>query len=128
VILVLTDGVSATLGNVALPPAASLSGVKIFLYKLPWSDGHEDIYLANSTLIPQLCAVGGHFEPVVKNLENPLLVLNKYFSYLANLKRVETGGMPQYSPIYQSYEQFGGNLITAVTKPSTYIQALISIC
>jgi len=67
---------------------------------------------------------GANFEPIVKNLENPLLVLGKYFSYLANLKRMETDGMPQYSPIYQSYEKFGGNLITAVAKPST----ILSIC
>lgn len=115
VILVLTDGVFATLGNVTLP-TAKLSGVKVFLYKLPRSNDTNDS-LSNSTLTQQLCAVGGHFEPIRKNLENPLLVLSKYFSYLANLKRIETNGKPQYSAIYQDFEHIGGN-ITSVSKPT----------
>ncbi|KAG0589026.1 hypothetical protein KC19_2G286600 [Ceratodon purpureus] len=115
VILVVTDGVFATLGNVTLP-STNLTGVKVFLYKLPQSDDNN-IFLAGNTLVQQLCAVGGHFEPILKNLENPLLALHKYFSYLANLKRILTGGRPQYGYVYQDFEQIGGNIIT-VTKPA----------
>ncbi|KAG0614684.1 hypothetical protein M758_6G195700 [Ceratodon purpureus] len=116
-IVVITDGVFATLGsNVALPTAElSDSGVKIFIYKLR-QPNDNNIFLINNTLIQQLCALGGHFEPILKNLENPLLAFQKYFSYLANLNRVLTNGRPQYSYIYEDIEGIGGN-ITTLCKP-----------
>ncbi|KAG0627939.1 hypothetical protein M758_2G239800 [Ceratodon purpureus] len=124
VILVITDGVFATLGNVTLP-STNLTDVKVFLYKLPQSDDNN-ISLAGNTLVQQLCAVGGHFEPILTNLENPLLALHKYFSYLANLKRILTGGRPQYSFVHHDFEQIGGNIILII-KPVFFGDNLIGV-
>ncbi|KAG0589022.1 hypothetical protein KC19_2G286500 [Ceratodon purpureus] len=124
VILVITDGVFATLGNATLPSTNS-TDVKIFLYKLPQSNDNN-ISLAGNSLIQQLCAVGGHFEPILTNLDNPLLALHRYFSYLANLKRILTGGRPQYSFVHQDFERIGGNIILIV-KPVFFGDNLIGV-
>lgn len=126
VIIVLTDGVFATLGNVTLPTAElSSKKVKIFLYKLKPSNDN-DVFLEKTTLPQQLCDVGGHFEPILKNVNNGLLAFAKYFSYLANLRRVITGGKPQYSYVYRDFEQIGGNIIT-ISKSAFYQGELIGV-
>ena len=97
--------------DVTLPTAELLNlKAKVFMYKLRQP---QDVVFEKNNLIVQLCAVGGHFEPIMKNLENPLLAFRHYFSYLANLMRILTNGRPQYSPVYQDSDAtFGENIIT----------------
>ncbi|KAG0570591.1 hypothetical protein KC19_6G173300 [Ceratodon purpureus] len=116
VMIVITDGMFATLGNVTLPTAnLSSLGVKTFIYKLPQTDDRDMYWANNSALTSQLCEVGGHFEPILKNLENPLLAIRSFYSYTAGLKRALTNDGPHYSYIYEDFDKIGGN-ITTVTK------------
>ncbi|KAG0570569.1 hypothetical protein KC19_6G171200 [Ceratodon purpureus] len=127
VVIVITDGVFANFGNVSLPTIElSSSRVKVFIFKVKQPQDN-DIFLKNNTLIQELCSVGGHFEPILKNLENPLLAFRQYFSYLASLKRILTNGRPQYSQVYEDTDAtFGGNIIT-VAKPVFVEGALIGV-
>lgn len=120
--MMITDGMFATLGNVTLPTAnlSSLS-VKTCIYKLPQTDDTHIFWTNNSALTSQLCEVGGHFEPILKNLENPLFARRNFFSYLANLKRALTNDGPQYSYVYEDFDKIGGNITTVTKTGITYI-------
>ncbi|KAG0606079.1 hypothetical protein M758_9G112000 [Ceratodon purpureus] len=117
IILVFTDGEFAT-GNISIPVTnLTSSNVKMFVYKIP-PINDDNLFIANTPFASQLCSIGGSFEIISKlsGLSNPILALNTFFTFSANLHAKVSNNSADYSPIYAGYEQIEGN-ITTVSRP-----------
>lgn len=86
--MVLTDAWFVYSENVTLPETQlQTAGVKVLIYKLPQANDNN-VYLSNSPLLGSLCRIGGTFEVIEQDLNNPLYAIKSYFLYLASTHMV----------------------------------------
>ncbi len=123
VIVVLTDAGFASSENVTLPEAQlQTAGVKVLIYKLPQANDNN-VYLSNVPLLGSLCRIGGTFEVIEQDLDNPLYAIKSYFSYLASTHMVATAvaRKPLWSSLYLDFDEIS-KYITTVTFPGKILQ------
>jgi hypothetical protein len=117
--VVLTDAGFASSENVTLPETQlQTAGVKVLIYKLPQANDNN-VYLSNIPLLGSLCRIGGTFEVIQEDLDNPLYAIKSYFSYLASTHMVApaVAGKPLWTSLYLDFDEIS-KYITTVTFPA----------
>jgi len=123
VIVVLTDAGFASSENVTLPETQlQTAGVKVLIYKLPQANDNN-VYLSNIPLLGSLCRIGGTFEVIQEDLDNPFYAIKSYFSYLASTHMVApaVAGKPLWTSLYLDFDEIS-KYITTVTFPGKILQ------
>ncbi|KAH8975711.1 hypothetical protein BDL97_01G173200 [Sphagnum fallax] len=119
VIVVLMDAWFVYSENVTLPETQlQTAGVKVLIYKLPQANDNN-VYLSNSPLLGSLCRIGGTFEVIEQDLNNPLYAIKSYFFYLASTHMVAlaVAGKPLWTNLYLDFDEIS-TYITSVTFPA----------
>jgi hypothetical protein len=123
VIVVLMDAWFVYSENVTLPETQlQTAGVKVLIYKLPQANDNN-VYLSNSPLLGSLCRIGGTFEVIEQDLNNPLYAIKSYFFYLASTHMVAlaVAGKPLWTNLYLDFDEIS-TYITSVTFPGKILQ------